>query len=154
MSKVPKKVGRPTKYKPEYCKEIIKYFDKPLYTTVIQQKMSASGAVKDIEVSVATDIPTFEGFAFDICRVCHDTILEWKKVHKEFSEAYNKAKGLQKKFLFNHTMNGNYNASFAKFFAINCLDMKETSHVETKNEHEVKGYGLAFDLSKKPEEIK
>lgn len=153
MSKSPAKRGRPTKYKPEYCKEIINYFDKPLYTEVTQQKMSASGVVKDVIVSVATDIPTFEGFAIDICRVCHDTLCEWRDTHPEFSEAYRSAKDLQKKFLFNHTMNGNYNASFAKFFAINCLNMKETSHVETKNEHKVEGYGLAFDLTKKPEEI-
>jgi hypothetical protein len=150
MSKTSKK-GRPTKYKPEYCQALIDYFDKPLYTKVIQQKMSASGVVKDIEVSVATDMPTFEGFAVDICKVCHDTILEWCKVHRDFSEAYKRAKEYQKRFVFSHTMNGNYNASFAKFFAINCLGMKEQSHVT--NEHHVKDYGLAFDLSKNPEEV-
>jgi hypothetical protein len=153
MSK-PSKMGRPTNYRAKFCEEIIKYFDKPLYIKVIQQKMSASGVVKEIEVSVANDMPTFEGFAVDICKVSACKLTEWAKKHDEFRKAMKKAKAIQKKFLLNHAMNGNYNSSFAKFFAINCLDMKETSHVETKNEHEVKGYGLAFDLSKKPEDIK
>jgi len=153
MSKSPK-MGRPTKYKASYCEEIIKYFDKPLYTTVIQQKMSASGVVKDIEVSVATDIPTFEGFAVDICKVAPDKLTKWAKINDEFRQAMDKAKGLQKKFLFNHTMNGNYNANFAKFFAVNCLGMHDKSEIKSENEHKVEGYGLAFDLSKKPEDIK
>ena len=149
---MPKK-GRPTKYKPEYCKKIIEYFDQPLYLTVEVEKMSATGAIKTVKETVANDMPTFEGFAFDICKVCHDTILEWCKVHDKFSEAYKIAKGLQKKFVINHGMNGRYNSGFAKFFAINNLDMADRTEVKSENEHEVKGYGLAFDLSKKPEDI-
>lgn len=146
------KVGRPTKYKPEYCKEIINYFDKPLFIEVEVEKMSASGAVKKIKERVANNMPTFERFAHSI-GVCMDTLHEWRKHHREFSDAYRKAKGMQKSFVLTHGMSGNYNANFAKFFAINNLDMKESSHLTTENEHKVEGYGLAFDLSKKPEEI-
>lgn len=144
-------IGRPTKYKPEFCEEIIKYFDQPLYIYEEEERMSASGAVKIVSVKRANDMPTFEGFAVDVCKCDPDKLSIWAKKHEDFRGAMKKAKGLQKKFLFNHTINGNYNASFAKFFAINCLDMVDRSEVKSENEHNVKGYGLAFDLKDKPE---
>lgn len=153
MSKEPKKKGRPSNYRPIFCEKIIEYFDQPLYVTLATERMSASGAVKIVNERVANDMPTLEGFAVDICKVSPCKLTEWAKKHEDFRKAMKEAKAYQKKFLFNHSINGNYNASFAKFFAINCLGMKETSHVESKNEHEVKGYGLAFDLSKNPDEI-
>ena len=49
----PKKRGRPTKYKPEYCELLVKHFTQPLYITVTVQKMSASGSVMDVEERIA-----------------------------------------------------------------------------------------------------
>ena len=147
----PKKRGRPTKYRASFCDAILEYFDQPLYIEIPTEKMSASGAIKIVNERVANDIPTLEGFAVDICKVPPDKISVWANKYEDFHKAVSKAKGIQKKFLFTHNMTGKYNASFSKFFAINCLGMKETSHVETKNEHKVEGYGLAFDLTKKPE---
>ncbi len=153
MPKTSRKVGRPTKYKPEYCDKIIEYFNQPLYITVEVEKMSASGAVKVVKERVANDMPTLEGFALDICGVAPDKLSKWAEANEDFRQAITAAKGYQKKFLFNHSMKGNYNASFSKFFAINCLGMKDSSHVETDNTHKVEGYGLAFDLSKHPDEL-
>ena len=146
-------MGRPTNYRPNFCDKLIEYFNQPLYITVEVEKMSASGAVKTVKEKRANDMPTFEGFAVDICNVAPSKLSIWADKHDDFRKAMEKAKGLQKKFLFNHTMNGSYNASFAKFFAINCLDMVDRTEVKSENEHEVKGYGLAFDLSKKPEDL-
>ena len=150
MSK-PKKLGRPTKYKASYCEELIEYFDQPLYIKVPVEKMSASGAVKVIEERVANDMPTFEGFARKIGTI-HETLLNWSKQHEAFFDAYCVAKGIQKQFIFTHSLGNKYNTNFAKFFAINNLGMKESSHLTTENEHKVEGYGLAFDLTKKPDE--
>ena len=147
----PKKRGRPTKYKPEYCELLVKHFTQPLYITVTVQKMSASGSVMDVEERIANDIPTLEGFAVRVLGVPPDRLGIWANEYEDFRKAMSTAKGIQKEFLFTHNMSGKYNASFSKFFAINCLGMKETTHVESKNEHKVEGYGLAFDLSKKPE---
>jgi len=147
------KLGRPTKYKPEYCQKLIEYFDQPLYINVPIEKMSASGAVKVIEERVANDMPTFEGFAVRELKVDPDTVIEWTKKHPDFHGAYRIAKGIQQQFISTHSLGGRYNAGFAKFFAINNLGMKDSSHVETDNTHKVEGYGLAFDLSKKPEDL-
>ena len=54
-----KSVGRPTKYKPEYCEQLIEHM--------------AHGA-------------SFESFGA-IIRVCRDTLYEWCKVYPEFSDA-------------------------------------------------------------------
>jgi hypothetical protein len=146
-------IGKPTKYRPEYPEKLLEYFEShPLYMEFEEERMSASGAIKTVRVREAGDLPTFEGFALEI-GVIHETLIEWSKKHPDFSEAYTACKGIQKKFIQTHGTKGRYNANFTKFFAINCLGMRDSSHVETDNNHKVEGYGLAFDLSKKPEEL-
>jgi hypothetical protein len=146
------KIGRPTKYKPQFCKEIIKFFNIPLYYETTEQKMSASGVVMDVEVMRPSHLPTFERFAFEI-DVCMDTLQEWRATHPEFSVSYRRAKALQKNHLMAHGLSGGYNSNFAKFVAINCTDMMDTTHIKQESEVTVKDYGLAFDLSKKPEDV-
>jgi hypothetical protein len=59
-------VGRPTKYKPEFCEVAIK-------------EMAQGASIKEL--------PLYFG-------VCIDTINEWRHVHPEFSAAINKGIGL------------------------------------------------------------
>jgi hypothetical protein len=149
-----KKVGRPTKYKKEYCQKIIEYFNVPAYKEVIEQKMSASGAVEDIRVIKPNDLRTLEGFAVHICGVCMDTLKEWRDTHPEFSSAYKKAKDMQKNMIASHAMSGGYNASFAKFMLVNNHDMKDKSEVVSENtNHNKNSYGLAFDLKTHPDDL-
>lgn len=154
MAKKAKKrpVGRPTKYHDKIPALLLEHFNIPLYYKTTEQKMSASGAVEDIEVTRASDMPTFEGFAVKLM-INTDTLHEWKSKYKEFSEAYRICKGIQKNFLMAHGLNGNYNSAFAKFIAVNCTDLVDTQHIKQESEVTVKDYGLAFDLSKSPEEI-
>lgn len=51
--------GRPTKYKPEYCEQLIEHMTEGL---------------------------SYESFGAN-CNVCRDTLYEWEKQHKEFSDA-------------------------------------------------------------------
>lgn len=109
--------GRPLKYKPEYCQEIIKFFSSNPYDII-------EGKVK------VNDLPTFEKFAVNI-DVCVDSLHEWKKRYKEFFEAYKKAQQLQKNFLITNALLGNYNSTFAIFTAKNITDMRDV--IENKN---------------------
>lgn len=152
MSEKKKKIGRPTKYKPEYCQEIIDHFNQPLYVYETEEKMSASGAIKEIKVKKANDMPTFNRFALER-NVLPDSMMEWVHKYPEFSRAYRYCKGIQTEFITTHALSKNYSEGFSKFFAINNLGMIERSEMKTENEHNVKGYGLAFDLSKSPDEI-
>lgn len=127
---MPNKVGRPTKYDEKYCKEIIKYFDKPPQSCMYKEEYFNNGEVKSkTPIITAIEFPTFQGFANKI-RVNTDTLHQWRKEHEEFSEAYTRAKELQEKIWLVNAMGGLYNAQFAQFFGKNCLGYKDKQEVE------------------------
>lgn len=155
VKKKPRKepFGRPTKYKPEICDQLEEYFNIPLYKVIKVQKMSSTGVVKDTQVAVPNDFPTFEGFAIDICGVDTATLQNWKKKHPDFLVSYNKCLRKQKQFLLQHGLSGAYNSNFAKFVAINITDFKDKVEVENTGESQIT-YGHAFSLNKSPQEVK
>ena len=105
-----KKTGRPTKYKPEFPALLLDYFHETIY----ERKK----------------LPFLSLFARQYAGVCEDTAIEWTKVHPEFSEAYKKAKDMQKEFLIEQGLEGNYNTAFAIFTAKNITDMRDKQEVE------------------------
>lgn len=109
--------GRPSKYDPKYCEEIVKYFSIEPYDVWGEKK-------------VPNDLPLFCGFAASI-NVSRDTLLEWTKKHDEFSGAYNKCKELQKNILVVNGLLGLYNSGFAQFTAKNITDMED----KVENKH-------------------
>lgn len=123
---------RPTKYKEEYCQELLEFFNRPLYMTRTVQQATASGRTASFDQLEACDLPSFAGFARKIA-VCEDTLYEWKKVHPAFSESFTKAKAIQKEIILMHAMKNNYNAGFAKFMLINCHGMKDKIEQENVN---------------------
>lgn len=95
--------GRPSAYDPKYCEMIIEYFSKDPYKEKFKKITTRSGDVIEVPYDAAADTPTLAGFA---CKIGHhrDTLHEWSKVHKEFSEAVKKAKDFQENFM---VINGN-----------------------------------------------
>lgn len=73
-------VGRPSKYKKEYCDLLIEHMSKGL---------------------------SFESFAA-VIKVNHDTIHEWCKVHKDFSDTKKEAFALSRLFWEQHGIDGLY----------------------------------------------
>ncbi len=98
MSKKKKKVGRPSKYKPEYCKSLVNFFsiEPILYKDITITK--ADGTQIDKTETEAAPTPYFVDWQIKI-DIDNTTMLEWVKKHPEFSRAYNRAKQLQEKFL-------------------------------------------------------
>lgn len=92
--------GRPTKYKPEYCEMLIQHMSQGL---------------------------SFESFGGTI-DVCNDTLYEWKKRHKAFSEA--SKKGWQKSLAFWERLGVAGAAGKIKNFnaAVFCFTMKNKFH--------------------------
>ncbi len=134
--------GRPTKYDKKYCKAIIAYFSTPPNRKEMVSKSEGynrSGG-KNFEKkefrTVPNTLPTFNRFALSI-GVNVDTVREWAKVHKEFSEAFAIAKELYKDFLNENGLMNLYSSQYAKFVAINTTDMKDKQDV-----------GLKFSFSK------
>lgn len=122
--------GAPTKYKKEYCEEIINFFRIEPYETKIQREFFSDGSLRSEKVVIIpTKFPTFQDFS-DSIGVHIDTLNEWCKVHEEFSEAYARAKQLQEKIWLINGMNGQYNSQFAIFFGKNCLGYKDKQELE------------------------
>lgn len=122
--------GRPTKYKPEYCQAIIKFFDVEPYEDKPLDHYDKDGNVKWTDYKrVANRLPTLRNFAKSI-EVSIDTVYEWIKQHEEFSDAFTHAKDLQKWFLIENGLNGCYNPMFAIFTAKNITDMRDKQEVD------------------------
>lgn len=133
--------GAPTKYDKKYCKKIIDFFKIEPYETKTQKEFFADGSLKSERVIIIpVKFPTFQDFA-DSIEVHVDTLNEWCSKHKEFSEAYARAKQLQEKVWLINGMNGQYNSQFAIFFGKNCLgykDKQENINIETNYEEYMK----------------
>lgn len=109
--------GRPTKYKPEYCEQLLKYFDID-FKSKVKKEVATNRGVVEIQEEEACELPMFVDFAKSI-GVHVDTLNEWCKVHKEFSAAYKKAKSLQEMIIVKNGIKGRYNTVFA-LFALKC----------------------------------
>lgn len=129
MTKEKNKGGRPTKYKPEYCQEIIDFFSTEPSREVEITNRNKKGEEWTTYKEVANPIPFLSAFARKI-GVCHDTLLEWASVHGDFSVAYNKAKALQKEFLIQNGLKGFYPPASFIFTAKNITTMKDKNETE------------------------
>ena len=113
-------VGRPSKYKPEYCEDIIKFFSVPTHRTVDYETEGGRLISKD----VANPFPTFEKFACSL-GVLLPTLYYWASKFPEFSHAYKRAKALQKNFLVQNALSGLYSPAFSIFLAKNITDLRD-----------------------------
>lgn len=103
--------GRPPKYKPEYCKSIIKYFKS------------------------CKEYPTLAGYAVTL-DVSKQTVVTWKNNYPEFLDAYTRAKSIQESKTVSGSMLGHYNPKIAEFILMNnfggdYVKKKETDHTGT-----------------------
>jgi len=109
------KVGRPSKYKEEYCD----FVDEYLKTTGGQNM----------------NLPMVEGLAIELA-VNKTTLYEWAKKHKKFSNAIRKIKAFQKKQLVNDGIYGGkeINASIIKLLLQSNHGMRERQDITSKDE--------------------
>jgi hypothetical protein len=141
--------GRPTKYKAEHATDIIKWFSVPKHTQFMKKEITieSTGRHECEYQMVASDLPTFEGFARSI-GVNGDTVVEWAKgedenddlKYPEFSAAYKVAKDLQREFLIDNGLKGLYPPASFIFTAKNVTTMRDVQ--ETKNETDMRFTGL------------
>lgn len=129
--------GRPTKYKKKYCQEMFNFFNiSHTYEKEIRT-IDKYGNENISYIEKANSLPTFEKFAVNI-GVCFDTLREWCKVHKEFSEAYIRCQNLQKDMLNDLAMRGFYNPTYTMFVAKNITDMRDKQEIITTPATEIR----------------
>lgn len=112
-------VGRPTKYTPELCEQLVEYFDCEPFMEVERENPKTGSKYYE---RVPTELPTFERFAHQI-GVSVSTLHNWKSEHPEFMEAYTRAQQLQKDILVQNGLNRLYDARFTMFMAVNNTDL-------------------------------
>lgn len=130
----PKKRGRKSKYVKKFCDDIIDFFCEPPYED-IELPHFKNGEVSWIDKKrMPRQLPTIESFARH--KEIHiSTIYDWiddesPRFKKEFSEAFMRAKKMQKEYIIQNGLQGLYNPIFAKFVAINITDMQDKKVTE------------------------
>lgn len=134
------KTGRPTKYNNKYCQQLISFFDIDPYREVVETYTYKDGTTKETTKLLPNDMPFIRDFAKKI-KVNVDTLYEWAKKHKEFSEALKEVKQLQEKLLVINGLNGCYNSTFAIFSAKNMIGWRDKSEIDhTSGGEQINGF--------------
>lgn len=136
------KIGRPTKYKPEYCQKVDDYLaeNQDEEFQVVKQTNPEKG-YEMFDNKLKVRLPTVEGFAMYI-GVPKRTLYEWRDAHKEFSHSLEKIVEEQRSRLLNMGLSGDYNSTIAKLILSSNHGMAEKS--ENKTELSLDGVEITF----------
>ena len=127
--------GRPSSYKPEYCEQIIEYFDQEPHRDVLKKRMTTKDGTEIEEFEMrATDPRFIIGFS-RLVGVTRKTLLKWAEDNKEFKSALEEAKLLQGQHIKINSFQKNFATSFAIFAMKNMFGWRDTQHIEEKIDH-------------------
>ena len=127
-------MGRPTKYKQEYCDKLIEFFDiEPWEEREIPHYKAGVLNWTDIKI-LPVRMPTLRGFAKSI-GVGIRTVYGWidekcGSYQKEFSQTFTCAKDIRKDWLVDVGLSGSAPPASFKFVAVNVTDMRDKTDVE------------------------
>lgn len=144
MAKNP--VGRPTKYKEEFCDLVKVYLEenKDEYIDKVKTKDDKGHTV--YEERQIVNLPTLEGFSAYL-DIWENTLHDWKKKYPEFSKSLALITNEQKKRLIQKSLSWDYNSTIAKLILSTNHWISETSKSEVKLEGKIDFQNM------KPEEI-
>lgn len=121
-----KRIGRPTKYNPDIVKKTYEYINSCVDVYYNYQK--GFGSTDTFERRVSAQFPTREGLSL-LLSIHVDTLIEWEKIYKPFSEALCFLDQKQKEMIIRGSMNGDYNPMIAKLVLSANHGMKERTDV-------------------------
>ena len=138
--------GRPTKYRREYCQQLIDYFlDTTVLHKVVDDPSGRGGTSTHYEVE---RVPSLFGFAAMI-GVNRDTLYEWanakypdghkwagKKKHPEFSGALSYAQAMEAAIMFEYGATGRLSNALVGLYWTNHLDFKDSKHLDMTSDGE------------------
>lgn len=127
--------GQPTKYKPEYCQQLIDYFSIEPLEIIREQEITGTDGGKYVSRRLPQRFPWFEGFARSI-GVHRNTLKNWCAEHPEFAEAYDTAKDLQREFIVDVALSGAAPPSFAIFTMKNVCGWRDERDLKLKKAKE------------------
>ena len=109
--------GRPTDYRPEYCDQMLEFFDSD-YTKKKNGKVEAC------------DFPSIAGFARKL-KVNKQTLYNWGDKHPEFLDVLKQCKDIQEDILISNALKGAYSAPFTQFLLKNTHGFRDKVEQET-----------------------
>lgn len=127
--------GQPTKYKPEYCQQLIDYFSIEPLEIIREQEITGTEGDKYVSRRLPQRFPWFEGFARKI-GVHRNTLKNWCAEHPEFAEAYDTAKDLQREFIVDVALSGAAPPSFAIFTMKNVCGWRDERDLKLRKAKE------------------
>jgi len=137
--------GRPTLYKPEYCDEIVEFFNAVSPTKIVKKQVVQKGQVVEIKVEEPNGPPTLYGFAAKV-GVDRDTLNEWANVYPAFSVAKKKAKTIQANFIVQNGMTGFSPQPFSIF-------MMKCNHDWNENQATLPSTEIGINIDKDDENL-
>lgn len=116
--------GRPTLYKPEYCEQLLSYFEREAADrTPINLVVATSDKGQSFK-PIARPFPTLEKWAHDI-GVTTMTMRDWEGKHPDFLAAVARAKEIQKQVICADGWTGLVPPATFAFVASNFTDMRQ-----------------------------
>ena len=124
-----KKFGRPTKYKSQYCFDIIAFFDRPHTYEGETVHTNRKGESWVQYQTKANPVPLMCDFA-QFLGTTVKTLFDWVKQFEEFRKATTHAQDLQLRHLATVTGLGLYNANWSVFMAKNISSWRDKKEIE------------------------
>ena len=111
--------GRPTKYRPKYCEQIVKFFDIKHFEEKVVAR--ASGKYEKVEYKEIANPPRFfSQFARSIKLEETSTLSDWARAHPEFKRALLRAKELQMEMIHVNSCKGLFDSKFVAYMIGPC----------------------------------
>lgn len=130
--------GRPIEYSEETLTKAREYIQSCIDEEYEFHKTRGEKS-DSYEEKIRTKLPKIEGLALYL-KVSRDTIYDWEKKYKQFSDMLEELRQLQAQRLIDGAMSGRYNPTIAK------LLLAKHGYVE-KSEQEIDHKGLSIQFS-------
>lgn len=121
------KPGQPTKYRSEFCDLIIRYFEEAEPVVKVVDDPGGKGGTQTKYETLR--VPTVRGFAGRI-GVHVDTLYEWADKHRQFSEAFARARHLQAAIIEELGLAGRLGKGLAELYFTNYLGYRDSRHID------------------------
>jgi hypothetical protein len=124
-----------SKYKPEYCEQMVEFFSIEPLKAEARTVLDKRGVPKEVSISIANKLPTFERFAESIGIKNHETVtLHWPKKYPDFETAKKRCKFLQRDFIDYLTLNGFWESRYAMYISTHLTgrQVQTSSNVNAK----------------------
>lgn len=127
--------GRPTLYRPEYCEDLVRFFD---IDAIIYRDITITykdGTTCEKTEAEAAPTPYFSQWQKKI-GIGHNAFNEWINKYPEFQDAYKRAKQLQCEFLMETALKNVHNSTFTIFTMKNICGWRDEQHLKTEHNEE------------------